>query len=60
MDIPFNYKQYCKDINYASFRRSFESGYVIGVPFVDLVEEKIQEITRYIALLLVMLLMQWK
>lgn len=47
MDIPFfNYKKYCKDINYSLlFQEVLESGYLIGGPFVEAVESKLQEIT---------------
>lgn len=48
MKIPFfNYKMYCQEINYSSLLEEvLESGYLIGGPFVDRVESKIQEITN--------------
>ena len=47
MEIPFfNYKKYCKDINYSQlFKEVLESGYLIGGPFVEAVESKIEELT---------------
>ena len=47
MDIPFfNYKKYCKDINYYRlFDEVLESGYLIGGPFVKAVEAKLEDIT---------------
>ena len=48
MKIPFfNYKEYCKEINYKSLLEEvLESGYLIGGPYLDLVESKIQEFTK--------------
>ena len=47
MRIPFfNYKGYCKDLNYDYLLREvLESGYLIGGPFVDQVEVDIQNLT---------------
>ena len=48
MEIPFfNYKNYCKDINYNTLiEEVLESGYLIGGPFIDLVERKIENLTN--------------
>ena len=47
MEIPFfNYKGFCKDLNYeALLREVLKSGYLIGGPFVDQVENEIQKLT---------------
>ena len=47
MKVPFfDYKGYCRDINYqVLLEEVLETGYLIGGPFVDNVEKKIQEIT---------------
>ena len=47
MEIPFfNYKDYCNDINYKKLLEEvLETGYLIGGPFVDSVEKKIEKIT---------------
>ncbi len=47
MNIPFfNYKTYCKDINYIDLiEEVLKSGYLIGGPFVDELEENIQNYT---------------
>ena len=47
MEIPFfNYKAYCKDINYEILLNEvLESGYLIGGPFIDQVENQIQNLT---------------
>ena len=48
MEIPFfNYKDYCKEINYnILLEEVLESGYLIGGPFIDLVERKIEKLTN--------------
>ena len=47
MKIPFfNYKKYCKDINYIELLEEvLETGYLIGGPFVDDLEARIQKYT---------------
>jgi len=47
MKIPFfNYKKYCKDINYIELLEEvLETGYLIGGPFVDDLEARIEEYT---------------
>tara|TARA_Y100001970_G_scaffold294300_1_gene450095 strand:- start:13603 stop:14715 length:1113 start_codon:yes stop_codon:yes gene_type:complete len=47
MEIPFfDYKGFCKDINYNKLLDEvLESGYMIGGPFIEQVEENIQKIT---------------
>ena len=47
MEIPFfNYKNYCKDINYLDLLQEvLETGYLIGGPFIDELEEGIQNYT---------------
>ena len=47
MHVPFfNYKKYCKDINYIELvEEVLETGYLIGGPFVDDLEKKIEEYT---------------
>ena len=47
MHIPFfNYKKYCKDINYSELLEEvLDTGYLIGGPFVDDLEAKIQNYT---------------
>ena len=47
MQIPFfNYKKYCKDIDYIELLEEvLETGYLIGGPFVDDLEAKIQKYT---------------
>ncbi len=48
MEIPFfNYKEYCKNLDYNRLLQEvLNTGYLIGGPFVDEVEKKIQEITK--------------
>ena len=47
MKIPFfNYKNYCNDADYESFLKEvLDSGYLIGGPFVDKVEEEMKKLT---------------
>ena len=47
MQIPFfNYKKYCKDINYSALLEEvLETGYLIGGPFVDDLESRIEKYT---------------
>lgn len=47
MEIPFfNYKDYCKDLNYETLLKEvLESGYLIGGPFIEQVEKDIQTLT---------------
>ena len=47
MKIPFfNYKNYCKDADYESlFKEVLDSGYLIGGPFVEKVEEELRKLT---------------
>lgn len=47
MKIPFfNYKGYCRDLNYEILLKEvLESGYLIGGPFVNQVENEIKNIT---------------
>ena len=47
MRIPFfDYKGYCKDINYQDLLKEvLDSGYLIGGPFIDDVERNIEQIT---------------
>lgn len=47
MHIPFfNYKKYCKDIDYISLvKEALETGYLIGGPYVDELEKKIEDFT---------------
>lgn len=47
MSVPFfDYKAYCKDIDYTSLLHEvLESGYLIGGPFIDYVEKEIQSLT---------------
>lgn len=48
MKIPFfNYKQYCKDLNYIELvKEVLDSGYLIGGPYLDELEKRMQEYTR--------------
>ncbi len=47
MHIPFfNYKNFCKDLNYKLLiQEVLETGYLIGGPFIEQLENKIQVIT---------------
>lgn len=47
MDIPFfNYKDYCKDLNYLDlFKEVLDTGYLIGGPYVEEVENRLIDIT---------------
>ena len=47
MDIPFfNYKKYCKDINYTQLiEEALETGYLIGGPFVEELEFRLEKFT---------------
>lgn len=47
MKIPFfDYKKYCKEINYSSLiEEVLDTGYLIGGPYIEEVEHKIQSIT---------------
>ena len=40
----FDYKGFCNDLNYEILLKEvLESGYLIGGPFIDQLDEKIQE-----------------
>tara|TARA_B100000212_G_scaffold300080_1_gene245267 strand:+ start:2978 stop:4102 length:1125 start_codon:yes stop_codon:yes gene_type:complete len=47
MKVPFfDYKKFCKDLNYQKLvQEALDTGYLIGGPFIDELEEKVQEIT---------------
>ena len=47
MHIPFfNYKKFCKDLNYnLLLQEVLETGYLIGGPFIEELENKIQDMT---------------
>ena len=48
MEVPFfDYKKFCKDLNYQKLvQETLDTGYLIGGPFIEELEEKVQEITR--------------
>ena len=48
MKVPFfDYKGYCKDIDYKKLLEEvLDTGFLIGGPFIDQVEEKIQDLSK--------------
>ena len=52
MHIPFfNYKKYCKDIDYVSLVKDvLETGYLIGGPYVDELKRKLRRFIQVLSI----------